>query len=118
MAEMIRTSYTSLDVIPEIDRHLMHSMYEDSDIDGANEAEALFDFIERVDPGRFVIVLANDSVTPPCSNSQGHYHCDYYAPYWYTVLVPMPIWEQYKARVEAQYQEWIRSHGCKIETEI
>jgi hypothetical protein len=50
MAEFIRTSYTSLSVIPDEHRYLMHSMYEDSDLDGAGEVEAVFDFIERVDP--------------------------------------------------------------------
>ena len=113
MAEFIRTSYVSLHAIPEGYWYIMHQMYEDSDLDGANEVEAAFDFIEKQVPGSFVGILANDSVTPPCCNSEGHYHCDHYNPYWYTVLVAAPIWEQYKAQVEAKHQAYVNTHQCR-----
>jgi len=114
MADFIRVSYASLSVIPEERRYLMHSMYEDSDVDGANDAEAVFDFIERVAPGTFVLVLCNDSVTPPCCNRQGHFHCDHYAPYWCCVLLLASTWEQYESRVKAAHQAWIDSRQCKV----
>ena len=113
MAEFERVSHAALAVIPEEHQFLMHSMYEDSDLDGASQAEEVFDFLNKEDPGRFVIILANDSVSPPCCNSKGHYHCDYYAPYWYTTLVAKPVWEQYKDTVLAKDQEWKQAHQCK-----
>jgi len=116
MANMIRTSWTSLSAIPEEHQFLMHRMYEDSDLEGAGAAEATFDFIEQEDPGRFVVILANDSVTPPCCTSEGHYRCDYYAEYWYTVLVKKATWNLYKERVMAADQEHKAAHQCKLVT--
>lgn len=108
-----RISHAALAVIPEEHQFLMHSMYEDSDLEGARQAEALFDFIEQEHPGHFVGILANDSVTPPCCNAEGHYNCDFYEPDWYTVLVPASTWKEYQGAVWAKDQEWKQAHGCK-----
>ncbi len=114
MAEFIRVSRASLDAIPVEHRFSLHEMYEDSDLDGANQAEGTFDFIEKQAPGQFVIVLANDSVTPPCCNAEMHYPCDYYDPYWYTVLIATPVWERYEKAVMAKDAAWKAAHGCKL----
>ena len=114
MADFIRVSYTALEAIPEEHRFLAHSMYEDSDLDNATAAEAAFDFIERKAPGLFVGVLANDSVTPPCCNAEGHYNCDFYEPYWYTVWILATDWERYKDAVMTMDQEHKARHQCRV----
>ncbi len=114
MAEFIRVSRASLDVIPAEHRFSLHEMYEDSDLDGASQAEGIYDFIDSEAPGAFVAVLANDSVTPPCCNAEMHYPCDYYDPYWYTVLIAQPVWEHYEKAVMAKDQAWKAAHGCKL----
>jgi hypothetical protein len=115
MANFIRISHASLAVIPVEHRLTIHSMYEDNDLDGAEHAEKIVDFIEQETPGSFVAILANDSVTPGCIDKDyEHYTCDHYVPYWYTVLIASSIWEQYKGAVLAKDQEWKDAHGCKV----
>lgn len=114
MANFIRVSYTALSAIPEEHRYLAHSMYEDSDLDGIQVAEATFDFIEKKAPGLFVGILANDSVTPPCCNAKLHYDCDYYEPYWYTVFILKADWEQYYDAVMAKDRLHQVAHQCKV----
>lgn len=114
MAELERTSWTSLSVIPEDKRLLMHRMYEDSDLVGADTSEAVVDFLNAQTPGLYIGILANDSVTPPCCNQELHYECDFYEPYWYTILVSKATWDEYKEAVIAKDQEWKSTHGCKL----
>jgi hypothetical protein len=115
MSDLIRTSYESLKVIPDEHKRVLHSMYEDNDLDGAHEAESAIDFIEKEVPGTFVGIMANDSVSPPCAYTEdNHFPCDYYAEEWYTVLVSKKIWDEYKSQVEAKDQEWKDAHQCKL----
>lgn len=108
MEELIRISHQSLEVIPSINKFTLHAMYEDTD--GAENAEAYIEFLEREAPGIFVGILANNSVSQNC----GHYKCDHYDEYWYTILISKTIWEQYKEQVEAADLKWKHEHGCKL----
>src|SRR2546430_5881262 len=115
MAELIRVSYQSVQVIPQEHRFLMHRMYEDNDLDGAYAAEKMFEFIEKEAGETFVAVMANDSVSPPCAYvADEHFPCDYYDEYWYTVLVSKKIWDEYEERIKARDQEWKDAHQCKL----
>lgn len=116
MADLIRTSYQSLAVIPSTHQFLMHKMYEDNDLDGAQQAERVIDFLAKEASETFVGVLANDSVSPPCvlAGEYDHFSCDFYEPYWYTVLIASSVWEQYKGAVEAADLAWKDAHGCKV----
>jgi len=116
MAEpTIRISYQSLKAIPDEHKRVLHSMYEDNDLDGAGEAEELIEWLEKEMPGSFVGILANDSVTPGCDTwAQEHYHCELYAPHWYTVLVPKKIWDEYKPLVEEADKAWKAKNQCKM----
>lgn len=117
MAEpSIRVSHESLKVIPGKHVRVLHKMYEDSDLDGAEKAENFIGFLEQEAPGTFVAILANDSVTPSCIHGSGnldHFHCDHYNPYWYTCLVSKKVWDQYEAQVEVEDQKWKDLHQCK-----
>lgn len=117
MAEpTIRTSYQSLKVIPNEHKRVLHSMYEDRDLDGAREAEELIEFLEQEAPGMFVGILANDSVHPACNSwEREHYHCELYDRNWYTVLVPKKIWDECEDRIKAKDQEWKDANQCKLE---
>lgn len=111
----IRTSYESLSAIPDEHKRVLHSMYEDNDLDGAEEAEQLIEWLEQETPGSFVGILANDSTLPGCDSWEtNHYNCEYYSPYWYTVLIPKKIWDEYEDRVKAKDQEWKHAHKCRI----
>lgn len=114
MADTIRVSHEALKAIPVEHQKVLHRMYEDNDVPGADDAEDIFNFIERQAPGTFVLVLANDSVSPPCTTEQMHFHCDHYAPYWYTVLIPADKWEMCKADVMRQDQLWKDAHACRV----
>lgn len=119
MVEFIRVSHEALKAIPYGNMLIMHQMYEDNDLEGAEQAEKVFGFIEQEKPGTFVALLANDSVSPSCitglqGSLENHYHCDYYAPYWYTVLVSVDVWEKHKDAVRAKDREWKHAHRCKL----
>lgn len=47
------------------DHVLLHSMWEDNDLDGAEEAEEILGLIERFYPGRFVVLDTGDYFTVP-----------------------------------------------------
>lgn len=113
MANLIRTSCYSLSIIPVESRYTLHRMYEDSDSDGADDAEQLVDFLESQTPGVYVAVQGNDSVGNTC-----HYPCDYYDPYWHIILIPAKVWEEHKDEVKRLDQEWQDSHGCKMKGEV
>jgi len=115
MADLIRISYQSVQVIPQEHRRLLHSMYEDNDLDGAQLPEHLIEWLEQETPGMFVGVLANDSTMPGCDSWEtNHYNCEYYNPWWYTVLISKKIWDEYEDRVKAKDQEWKDAHQCKL----
>lgn len=115
MAELIETSHESLRVIPSEHVRILHNMYEDNDLDGAETAKDLIDFLEEEAPGSFVGILANDSVHATCDSWEpDHYNCEYYSPYWYTFLISKKIWDEHADRVEAADQAWKDSHGCKF----
>jgi hypothetical protein len=59
--------------IPRQHLIVLHSMYEDSDLDGEHEARILFSKIEQEAPGTFVLFQCNDSVAPRCEHSS----CDF-----------------------------------------
>ena len=113
MANFLRYSMQALEAIPQERRVIVHQMYEDNDLDGAKRAETLFDCLELASPGQLVGILANDSVSPPCCHQAGHFNCDYYDPYWYTVFVSAAAWKEYKAAVEAKEQAHKAAHGCR-----
>jgi hypothetical protein len=112
--ELIRISHVAIQEIPQEHRRLLHKMYEDNDLEGAEEAGELINFLEQEAPGSFVGFEANDSVAPPCAYTEGHYPCDYYAPMWFVILVSAVVWEQYKDAVMKKEQEYKDSHKCKI----
>jgi hypothetical protein len=115
MSDLIRASYQAVQVIPQEHRRLLHTSYEDNDLDGVYEAEAMIGFLEKEVPGSFVGILANNSVSPPCAyTADGHYPCDYYDEYWYTVLISKKVWDEYEERVMAKDQEWKDAHQCKL----
>src|SRR5712664_940173 len=116
MAEpTIRTSYQSLKAIPDEHQRVIHSMYEDRDLEGAEEAEELIEWLEQEAHGSFVGILANDSVHPACDTwKTEHYHCELYDGNWHTVLVPKKIWDEYKPQVKAGDQAWKDAHRCRV----
>lgn len=114
MSDLIRISYAAMCVIPAEHRNTLHSMYEDGDVDGAEQAERDIAFLEREAPGVFVGILAHGSVSPPCTTEHGHYQCDYYDPTWTTVLVSSAIWQQYYDAVMVREQQHKDEHQCKV----
>jgi len=119
MADLIRVSYEAVQVIPQEHRKLLHTSYEDNDLEGCYKAEEMVDFLEKEAPGSFVGIMANNSVSPDCCTIDGlmsdHFPCDYYDELWYTVLITKKIWDEYKPQVEAKDQEWKDAHKCKLE---
>lgn len=101
-------------VVPEHGRHALHRMYQDNDVDGARRAEALLEFLQQEIPGSFVGVLANNSVTPPCCNAEGHYPCSFDDPYWTTYLFSRETYERYREQIIQEDVKWQESHGCKL----
>jgi hypothetical protein len=115
MVDLIRTSHASLVAIPAEHKYLLHSMSEDNDLEGAEEAENIIAFLEEQTPGMYVGILANDSVSPGCDGwKREHYHCERYARMWYTFLISKAVWEQYKEAVEAKHKEYLYDHRCKV----
>jgi hypothetical protein len=115
--DFIRVSHVAIQEVPVEHRHLLHKSYEDNDLEGADQAEELLDFLVKEVPESFVGVLANDSVSPPCAYIEGHYHCDYYAPYWFTILISTAVWEQYKEAVLKKDQEHKNNYQCRVLSE-
>lgn len=115
MAHLIRVSEHAIRIIPEKERYVLHSMFEDSDLDGYYEAERLFDFLEAATPGVYVAASTNNSVHPPCVPE--HYDCDHYDPYWTFVLMSSSTWQQYKEQVEQEDKVYKASFRCKQEEE-
>lgn len=119
MTNFLRYSYVAIQVIPENKRFLLHSTYEDNDLEGHNAAEKHIDLIAYLFPGMNVAVLANDSVYPKCEIIPGeeakHYGCDFYEPMWYILLIKKEIWEEYKEHVEEKQKAWEEEHGCQVQ---
>lgn len=70
MTDLLRFPHEAVAVIPDTHKHILHSMYEDSDLDGSRQAERLIDFLEQEAPGSFVGVLANSCYRPGCDTGQ------------------------------------------------
>lgn len=115
MADLLHFPHEAMAVIPEKHKHVLHSMYEDSDLDGSREAERLIEFLEQEAPGSFVGVLANSCYRPGCDTwVSEHFHCEVYDPTWTTILIAKPIWQQYEEQVKAAEQKFQQEHGCKL----
>ena len=112
---LLRHSYTAIvNSIPDYHMRMLHIMYEDQDLHGRTEAEDLITYIEEQDPGTFIGILADDTVSPPCVSEQGHYPCQHYDEYTYIFLISTARWEQYKEIVYQRDKEHQKQHQCKV----
>lgn len=114
----IHLSNTITNHIP--DKRQLHYMYEDNDIEGYEDAEAYFEWLDKHAPGQFVLVDTGDYFVPPCStdfdapDARDHYHCETYDAEYYLYLVPVSVWNDCKDAVlkaDREYRE--RMNQCQ-----
>lgn len=122
MSDLIRISYQAVRVIPQEHRRLLHTSYEDNDLDGVYRAEEMIAFLQKEASGSFVGIMANNSVSPDCCTVDGlmgnHFPCDYYDEYWYTVLISKRIWDEYEVQVREADRKWKDAHQCKLGVKV
>jgi hypothetical protein len=122
MSEMqkIHLSNDVVHLIPE--KRELHSMYEDSDLDGLSEAEEFSTWLEANAPSAFVLVDTGDYITPECSKNRDEayrkhwYACELYDANYHLYLVPAGVWRDCAEEVEAADAEWRRAKNqCQLE---
>jgi hypothetical protein len=101
-----------IDRIPE--KKLLHSMWEDNDLEGNEEAIEHYAWLEQHAPGMFVLIDTGDYIVPECireSYDRAHEHCETYDATYALYLVPMHIWNECSDAVLAANLEWHNQHN-------
>lgn len=104
----IHLSNTVTNLIP--DKRQIHYMYEDSDIEGSEDTEAYFIWLDKHAPGQFILIDTGDYIHPLCSTpinpADIHFYCETYDAHYRLYLVPVSVWEQCKDEVLKADHEW------------
>jgi hypothetical protein len=95
-----------VDLIPE--KHSLHYMWEDNDIEGSRAAYDFYDWLEKHSQNQFILIDTGDYIVPECCRvSDPPYHnCENYDAHYYLYLVPMAIWEACRDEVMTKDAEW------------
>lgn len=92
------------------DKQRLHYMYEDGDVEGSDEAKAYANWLERYNPGAFILIETGDLITPDCvkgASSLEHWNgCEYYDADYYLYLVPASVWKECSETVLEADKKW------------
>ena len=102
-----------VNLIPE--KKLLHTMWEDGDLEGDFNAREHYAWLEENTPGTFVLVDTGDYIVPEClrnsSYDRMHEHCETYDATYSLYLVPMKVWNECKDTVLAADKQWREEHN-------
>lgn len=97
-----------VNLIPE--KQLLHSMWEDNDLEGCESAEERYEWLEQHAPGQFVLVDTGDYIVLECLHNSSydrlHEHCETYDATYALYLVPMSVWNACSETVLAADKAW------------
>jgi hypothetical protein len=99
----------ALKEIPDHGKQLLHTMWEDSDLEGDYDARERFAWLERYTPGMFALIDTGDYIVPECikaSYSPLHQYCETYDATYALWLVPLSIWFDCREKVLAADKAW------------
>jgi hypothetical protein len=105
------------------DKLLLHTMWEDTDLEGESTARERFGFINNHAPDAFVLVRTADYITAPCQVGDEwpytHGNCETYDPTYCLYLVPAAVWAECSEEINRIDDEWRNEQRkCRISGKV
>jgi hypothetical protein len=106
-------NYVAELLIPE--KKLLHTMWEDNDLEGNENAMEHYRWLEESAPGQFALIDTGDYIVPECLHNSSydrlHEHCETYDATYSLYLVPINAWNKCKDAVLAVDKQWREEHN-------